>query len=192
MESLQPQLQRGCSAVLPGRHGPQPQLPSGELHAKAPIWSLNAAAYGHVEMRAETQVLRTLQRALPVTSSRTPREVQGFSLKGAMKVWSPGSPEKGLPWRPALLQAKSWNLSRKGEVSWGGMWGGIGCSGVSRTQREDVPRCVGGRRRWAGYGESTNSDPRSWWGVGACARRALCPVLVATKTSAKTEAQIAL
>lgn len=63
-------------------------------------------------------------------------------------MWSPGSPDKS-SLGASLLQAETWDLPRRGGVSWGGMEEGMGCPRVSGVQGEEVPRCVGAKRRWA-------------------------------------------
>lgn len=100
----------------------RPLLPSGDLPARAQTWRLNSVACGHVKVRTRSsEPSRKEPRTLQVPTPRTPREVQGLSLRDATKTWSPEGPERGSPWRPALFQAEPRNLLRRCEFSRGGM-----------------------------------------------------------------------
>lgn len=76
----------------------RPLLPSGDLPARAQTWRLNSVACGHVKVRTRSsEPSRKEPRTLQVPTPRTPREVQGLSLRDATKTWSPEGPERGSP-----------------------------------------------------------------------------------------------
>lgn len=100
------------------RAGTVPPAAFGGAACQGPNMEAEFCSCGHVKVSARAEVQeppREETRTLPVKSPHplcTPREVQGPSLRDATKMWSPGSPERGPPWRPALLQAESQNLQR--------------------------------------------------------------------------------